>query len=86
MVDTVEQYVEGTGAGTGFLFTAPEESAVYDTLGWACATFYDRPDELARLRANAMARDFSWNNSVDRYAEVYGWAITARHSASDFRS
>ena len=85
LVDTVEQYVEGTGVGTGFLFTAPDESAVYDTLGWACATFYDRPDELARLRGNAMARDFSWNSSVDHYADVYGWAVAARHSASNLR-
>jgi starch synthase len=80
LVDTIEQYREGTGEGTGFLFDSPDLNAVYHTVGWANATYYDRPDEFAVLRTNAMARDFSWANSADRYAQVYGWASDARLS------
>jgi starch synthase len=80
LVDTVAQYREGTGEGTGFLFDHADLNAVYHTIGWANATYYDRPDEFAALRANAMARDFSWLDSAERYAQVYGWAADARRS------
>lgn len=80
LVDTVEQYREGTGKGTGFLFDRADQNAVYHTIGWANATYYDRPEEFATLRANAMSRDFSWTHSAERYAQVYGWARDARLS------
>ena len=81
LVDTVEQYLEGTGKGTGFLFNTADQNAVYHTIGWACATYYDRPEEFATLRANAMARDFSWTHSGEHYTQIYGWAIDARRSS-----
>lgn len=81
LVDTVEPFVEGTGRGTGFRFDDPTPGALYDTLGWACATYYDRPDELLQLRRNGMARDFSWRPSAQRYADVYRWAVEARTAA-----
>ncbi|MDR1789912.1 MAG: glycogen synthase GlgA [Opitutaceae bacterium] len=81
LADTVEQYAEGKGLGTGFLFGEASARALYYTIGWACSTFYDRPADLAALRANGMRKDFSWNRSAERYEEVYRWAVEARRRA-----
>jgi starch synthase len=78
LVDTVDQYVEGTGEGTGFRFQDATPLALYNTIGWACATYYDRPDEMHQLRLNGMARDFSWRASAEKIVDVYRWAIAAR--------
>jgi starch synthase len=78
LVDTVEQYVEGTTKGTGFLFSDATAPALYNTVGWACATYYDRPKEFAHLRLNGMARDFSWKTSAECYVDVYRWAVEQR--------
>mgnify|MGYP003326276480 FL=1 len=81
LVDSVEQYVEGSGIGTGFRFDASTAQAFYDTIGWACSTYYDRPEEYAQLQANGMTADFSWDQSADTYESVYGWAMDARRNA-----
>jgi starch synthase len=78
LIDTIEQYIEGTYKGTGFLFGEATASALLNTVGWACATYYDRPDEFARLRHHAMAQDFSWKRSAARYVDVYRWAVEQR--------
>jgi starch synthase len=81
LVDTVEQYIQGQGAGTGFLFDYPTSDALYYTIGWACSTYYDRPKEFAKLQQNGMKRDFSWNLSAVVYEDVYTWAIDSRNAA-----
>lgn len=78
LVDTVENFVEGEPAGTGFVFHDPTAGALADTIGWACATYFDRPQELAAMQQRAMARDFSWRVSAGKYVELYGWAVSAR--------
>jgi starch synthase len=78
LIDTIEQYVEGTPKGTGFLFNDATAPALYNTVGWACATFYDRPQEFARLRLNGMAQDFSWKTNASSYVQIYRWAAQAR--------
>ena len=78
LVDTVEQYVEETGQGTGFKFDDATPLAVYNTIGWATATYYDRPAAVLQLQRNGMSRDFSWRGNAAHYADVYRWAIAAR--------
>ena len=80
--DTVAQYTEGKGVGTGFRFNDATAPALYNTIGWACATYYDRPGELHALRLRGMASDFSWNVSAGRYAELYGWAAAQRRASA----
>lgn len=80
LVDTVDQFLEGTGQGTGFKFNDATAPALYNTVGWANATYYDRPDEFRQLRRNGMARDFSWRANASRYVDVYRWAIAARRA------
>jgi starch synthase len=77
-VDTVENYVEGQERGTGFVFHDATASALTNSIGWACATYYDRPAELAGLQRRAMAMDFSWRQSAGQYVELYRWAVERR--------
>ena len=81
LVDTVQNFVEGQPVGTGFVFRDATAGALADTLGWACATWYDRPAEFAAMQQRAMARDFSWRASAGKFVDVYGWAIAARRAA-----
>lgn len=79
LVDTVEQYDEATGEGTGFRFEHLNPEALYYTIGWACATYYDRPHHFELLRQNGMRRDFSWAEPAKRYEDIYRWAYQARN-------
>ena len=56
--DTVINYNEATGDGTGFKFWEPSAHALSYTVGWAVSTYYDRPRPMARLIATAMEQDF----------------------------
>lgn len=76
--DTVENYNESTGEGTGFKFLNPTPQALHDTIGWAISTWYDRPHHIAQLRRMAMAQDFSWEKSARQYEMVYRHAIANR--------
>lgn len=85
LVDTVDQYREGTGAGTGFRFQVAGKEALYYTIGWACSTFYDRREDLKHLRINGMRKDFSWDSSASAYERLYQWAVSSRsHDHPDF--
>ncbi len=78
LVDTVQNYVEGATQGTGFVFHDATAGALRDTIGWACATYFDRPKELAALQQRAMAQDFSWRVSAGQYVGLYRDAVKAR--------
>ena len=78
LVDSIQQYDEHNKKGTGFLFDHSTEDALYYTIGWACSTYYDRPDDYQTLRVNGMAQDFSWTHSAASYESVYEWAIADR--------
>lgn len=69
--DTIEQYNEGTGDGTGFKFYAATPQAFHDTVGWAVSTWYDRPTHITRLRERAMQIRFDWATAADRYLQIY---------------
>jgi starch synthase len=68
LADTVEDGV------TGFVFEPylPDPLLGAVLRGLDC---YASPSEWERLRGNAMACDFSWERSVERYLEVYRQAV-----------
>ena len=70
LVDTVEHFDPARGTGTGFVFRDYDVTGLLWAVDEALAAFARRPD-WARLRANAMAADFSWEASATRYAELY---------------
>jgi len=71
LADTVENFDQETGEGTGFMFDDLTPRAIYDTVGWAVWAHYNKNDLLAEMRRRAMLKDFSWELSAKRYAELY---------------
>ncbi len=78
--DTVENYNEAAGTGTGFKFWDISDRALYYTMGWAVSTWYDRPHHYRALQQQGMARDFSWDASAREYEKVYAHAMAHRIS------
>jgi starch synthase len=77
--DTVENYDEATGGGTGFKFHDISQRALYHTIGWAVSTWWDRPQHITQMRKQGMQRDFTWNHSAEQYENVYEHAL-AHHA------
>lgn len=73
--DTVQQYDEATGNGTGFKFWEASARAIYYTVGWAVSTYYDRPHHIQKMIQTAMQRDYSWERSAREYVKLYEKAI-----------
>ena len=71
LVDTVQQYEEAGGAGTGFVFDDLSADALGNCIGWALSTYHDRPHHIRGMRERAMERDFSWDASADAYEALY---------------
>jgi len=74
LADTVKPYDQTTGEGTGFLFEDLTPQSIYDTVGWAVSTWYDRPRHIKKMRQRAMKERFSWNQSALKYREIYQWS------------
>ncbi len=78
--DTVENYDQSSGAGTGFKFWDADATALYYCIGWAVSTWFDRPAHIEALRQNAMAQEFSWQDAARDYVAVYKRAIEKRRA------
>ena len=71
LADTVENYNQETGAGTGFMFDDLTPSSIYNTVGWAIWAYYNRKDHIKAMRLRGMKNDFSWANSAKQYLNMY---------------
>jgi starch synthase len=78
--DTVQQYDEATGNGTGFKFWEISPRAIYYTIGWAVSTYFDRPQHIRKMIALAMERDYSWERSAREYVRLYERAISNKRA------
>ncbi len=78
--DTVQQYDEASGMGTGFKFWEVSPAAIYYTVGWAVSTYFDRPQHLQNMICMAMAQRFSWEDSARQYEQVYDRAQANRQA------
>jgi starch synthase len=76
--DTVENYNEAAGTGTGFKFWEISGRALFYTIGWAVSTWFDRPHHYAAMQQQGMAKDFSWESSARQYEHVYEHALAHR--------
>ena len=76
--DTIEQYNEGDGRGTGFKFYSPTAAAFRDAIGWAAGTWHERPSHVTTMREQAMRVRFDWETSAKRYLDVYRRALAKR--------
>jgi starch synthase len=75
LVDTVQNYDQTTGAGTGFMFDDLTPQAIYNTVGWAVWAYYNKPEHIEKMRQRGMKQNFSWTRSAKKYVEMYNEAI-----------
>ncbi len=78
LADTVRGYDEATGRGTGFSFHDLTPGALFDSVGWAVSTWYDRPEHVRQMRLEAMAEDYSWQHAAAEYEKLYLLAYERR--------
>ncbi|MDR1059353.1 MAG: glycogen synthase [Treponema sp.] len=71
LADTVENFDEAAGSGTGFMFDDLTPQAVYNTVGWAVWAYYNRPGQIEEMRKRGMGQNFSWERSAKKYIEMY---------------
>lgn len=76
LADTVQNYNQETGEGTGFMFDELTPQSVFDTVGWAVYAWYNKKDHILAMQKRAMAQDFSWEASAEGYLEVYKRALS----------
>lgn len=69
--DTVEPYNEYESKGTGFSFSNYNAHEMLRTINYARDVFFNRKREWNKIIDRGMAKDFSWNNSAKKYAELY---------------
>ncbi len=75
--DTVQNFDPRTKQGTGFKFEEYNGSALLECVQTALATYRD-PAAWCAVRANGMARDFSWKASAASYVTLYEAAKRSR--------
>ncbi|MCL2672825.1 MAG: glycogen synthase [Alphaproteobacteria bacterium] len=77
LADSVDSYNEHYGVGTGFKFKDPTQDALYNTVGWAVSTYYDRPHHMDNMIRQSMSKDSSWGNASHKYIGLYDKAVSA---------
>ncbi len=86
LVDSVENFDEAALTGTGFKYWQHSATALFDTVGWAAYTFYNKPKGLAALRRNGMKRRFTWEDAAAKYDGLYREAVRRRRGAEYYRN
>ncbi|NQU65499.1 MAG: glycogen synthase [SAR324 cluster bacterium] len=71
LADTVENFDEKKGIGTGFMFNDISAKALENTIGWALHTWYNDRKSYTAMQKQAMAKDFSWGKALTQYTSVY---------------
>jgi starch synthase len=74
LADSVQNYNQYTGEGTGFMFDDITPSAIYNTVGWAVWAWYNCRNHIEAMRLRAMKQNFSWEKSAKKYADLYDCA------------
>lgn len=74
LADTVEDYNSANETGTGFVFEAFDSMAFLIAVIRAFSAFGNRR-EWEKLQKRAMKKDFSWEHSAQKYAEVFTHAL-----------
>jgi starch synthase len=78
--DTVTDYNEKTGTGTGFKFKEYTAAALLTALERA-RTVFASPSLWKKLQLAGMRQDFSWDRSAREYVKLYERAIGGRRRA-----
>ena len=77
LADTVQHFDPASGRGNGSVFEHADTQGLAWGIAEACRWFADEPT-WARLGANAMACDFSWDRQVPEYVAAYERLVPKR--------
>ncbi|MDR2904987.1 MAG: glycogen synthase GlgA [Helicobacteraceae bacterium] len=69
--DSVQNYNEATGDGTGFKFYGLTAKNLFNTIGWAVSTWYNRRADFERMQKRAMSLDYGWEKAAYTYELLY---------------
>jgi starch synthase len=78
LLDTVQNYDETSGTGTGFMFGDLTVDGLTNTIGWALSTYFHRPSHIQQMRRAAMIQDSSWDRAAGAYERLYTDAYARR--------
>jgi starch synthase len=84
--DTVENYCELSNKGSGFKFYSLNARSLYETVGWAVYTYYNKKDIMQVLIREAMNRRFTWETSAKNYEDLYYLAAKKRLGDNEFNN
>lgn len=73
--DSIEEFDPATGQGTGLKFANYDARELLQKVKEALEVYLSKPAAWKRLMTNAMACDFSWERSAQRYVELYMKAL-----------
>lgn len=71
LADTVENYNETKGTGTGFIFNDLTPDAIYNTVKWAIYAWENKKRDITKMKKQAMEKDFSWDGSAEEYKKLF---------------
>jgi starch synthase len=74
LADTIVNATEenmAAGVATGFTFYEYSAHALYQTGKWALSLYRDRPADFQKVVRTAMAQDWSWAKSAEKYVDLY---------------
>ncbi len=73
--DTVIPYNEYENTGDGFSFTNYDAGDMLNVINYSKKVFYENKRQWNQMVDRGMAKDFSWNVSMEKYAGIYRWLI-----------
>lgn len=73
--DTVQPYNKYESTGTGFSFKNYNAHEMLDTVRSAKYLYYNNKREWNKMIDRAMATDYSWARSANKYENLYNWLL-----------
>jgi len=78
LADTIWNYDERTGDGTGFVTNELSPRALHGVIEWSLRAFRQHPHHIDRMRRRAMEQPFGWDRSAATYERLYLDAYRSR--------
>ena len=73
--DTIIPYNEYDNTGDGFSFTNYDAGDMLNVINYSKKVFYENKRQWNQIVDRGMAKDFSWNVSMEKYAGIYRWLM-----------
>ena len=75
--DTVEDYDQKTGKGTGFVFQEPSSEDLTRCVRRALKNFHGQPKSFSKMVSSAMKKRFQWEEAGKEYLKLYRRALSS---------